>query len=141
MKMNGIKIEFKTRPCLAEGVPAQFHQWENYSDVIAPSIAIGGHPGGQIGGTRALVELENGKIRYCDPLKIQFIDENAPPRNYTLVVKTNCALKDEHHAALLENLKKQIAEKRCVLLPHYCEVEAILYGQGVPDLQIIEPNQ
>ena len=42
---------------------------------------IGGHPGGQVSGTFAIVEYEDGTVHEVEPTQIQFVD-NAM-REYT----------------------------------------------------------
>lgn len=50
-----------TRPCIARpGRKALFHGFVNVAEVVAPSIMVGGHPGGQLQNTYALLEFENG---------------------------------------------------------------------------------
>lgn len=48
-----------------------FHGVFQYSDVIAPSPMVGGHPGGIIAYPIAVVEYESGKLimRYLDSIK------------------------------------------------------------------------
>ena len=51
-----------------------FHCWEQYSDVIAPGLTIGSHPGGQHSHVFGIIEFDN-RVERVDPSKIQFIDE------------------------------------------------------------------
>lgn len=55
-----------TRPCIArqDGTPkkALFHRFVNVAEVVAPSIMTGGHPGGQLANTYALLEFEDGRL-------------------------------------------------------------------------------
>lgn len=54
------------RPCIArqDGTPkkALFHRFTNVAEVVAPSIMTGGHPGGQLANTYALLEFEDGRL-------------------------------------------------------------------------------
>ena len=55
-----------TRPCIArqDGTPkkALFHRFVNVAEEAAPSIMTGGHPGGQLANTYALLEFEDGRL-------------------------------------------------------------------------------
>ncbi|MBR5865701.1 MAG: hypothetical protein IKY89_05460 [Alistipes sp.] len=51
-----------------------FHCWEHIGQVIEPSPLKGGHPGGQIAFTRALVETIDGCMRSVAPSSIEFRD-------------------------------------------------------------------
>lgn len=52
-----------TRPCIASpGRKALFHRFVNVAEVAVPSIMTGGHPGGQLANTYALVEFEDGRL-------------------------------------------------------------------------------
>ena len=62
------------RPCEVNGKNALFHKWADYAQPIAPSAAIGGHPGGQIAYTCGIVEYEDGRIKEVLPGKIRFLD-------------------------------------------------------------------
>lgn len=57
-----------------------FHCFEQSSDIVSPSIAVGGHPGGQVSGLFALIEDEKGNIFRVDPTAIVFTDNEF--RNY-----------------------------------------------------------
>lgn len=62
------------RPCLVKDKKALFHKWVEYSDVVAPSIMVGGAPGGVIKCTFAIVEYENGEVHRHYPEEIRFSD-------------------------------------------------------------------
>lgn len=62
------------RPCYVEGKKALFHKWEDRSEIVSPSIMKGGHAGGVIRGTIAIVEFENGVVGEVYPHKIKFAD-------------------------------------------------------------------
>lgn len=77
--MAGLYVEPKLRPCYiifkCEKIKALFHCWDHVSNVITPSPMVGGHPGGVIAYTTAIVELEDGKIMTnVSPESIQFVD-------------------------------------------------------------------
>lgn len=55
-------------------VKALFHCWSYRSEVIGESPLRGGHPGGQISATFALVEYEDGTIHEVEPQNIRFVD-------------------------------------------------------------------
>lgn len=61
------------RPCYVEGKKALFHRWEEFSKIVAPSPMIGGHAGGQITETFAIVEYEDGTIQEVQPNRIKFV--------------------------------------------------------------------
>ena len=65
----------RMRSCVVDNkYKALFHRWEDKSDVIAPSMSIGGAPGGQITRTLAIVEYEDGTIHEAYPHEIRFTD-------------------------------------------------------------------
>lgn len=64
----------KLRPCTVDGVKALFHRWEDYAAVLEPSPMVGGHPGGQMRETFAIVEMEDGQIKEVKPSKVKFSD-------------------------------------------------------------------
>lgn len=51
-----------------------FHCFEQFSNVVGASAAIGGHPAGQISQVFALVEDEKGNIFRVHPTAIVFTD-------------------------------------------------------------------
>jgi len=64
----------KLRPCMVDGEKALFHRWEDYATVIEPSPMVGGHPGGQLRKTFAIVEMESGQVMEVKPTKVKFED-------------------------------------------------------------------
>lgn len=62
------------RPCVVDGVEALFHRWEDYSEIISPSPWKGGHPGGSLRCTFAIVEMADGSIRRVEPPDVRFTD-------------------------------------------------------------------
>ena len=70
-----------TRPCIAhrqyEGpAPALFHGWNHVAEIAAPSLLTGGHPGGQLSATYALVEYEDGTVGQIPVNRIVFLDSS-----------------------------------------------------------------
>lgn len=64
----------KLRPCLVDGKKALFHRWYEYSNVIEPSLLIGGGSGGEIKILFGIIEDESGQVRKVDPTSIRFTD-------------------------------------------------------------------
>lgn len=71
------------RKCIAvigdekrEGV---FHGWSHYATVLEPSLMRGGHAGGQISETYAIIEGLDGKVFRCVPEKVVFVPEKVYP--------------------------------------------------------------
>lgn len=62
------------RPCVVDGVEALFHRWEDYSEIVSPSPWKGGHPGGSLRCTFAIVEMADGSIRRVEPPDVRFTD-------------------------------------------------------------------
>lgn len=60
------------RPCTVGNMKALFHRWEDKSWIVPPSPMVGGHPGGVVRGTYAIVEMEDGTVREVEPIKVQF---------------------------------------------------------------------
>ena len=72
-------------PCLCgkeDPVKALFHCWSHESEIVAPSVCVGGHGGGVVAGTVAIVELENGQIEKRFPEQIRFIRDMEEARAY-----------------------------------------------------------
>lgn len=63
------------RPCLTtDGLKCLFHCWSNESWVVEPSPMIGGHPGGVVSTTFAILEFEDGHLEKVRPEKFTFSD-------------------------------------------------------------------
>lgn len=62
------------RPCLVDGKKALFHRWEDKSKIVEPSVMVGGHGGGVLKYTVAIVEYENGSVAEVFPNYIKFVD-------------------------------------------------------------------
>lgn len=75
--MAGLELEIKglLRPCIVYGdKKALFHRWSDKCQVIEPSIAVGGHPGGQLSQTVAIIEYEDGSVAEVYPSRVRFLD-------------------------------------------------------------------
>ena len=62
------------RPCYVDDRKGVFHQWINRAEVVAPSMMVGGHPGGQLWEVFGLVEFEDGHMEEVYPMEVQFAD-------------------------------------------------------------------
>jgi hypothetical protein len=62
------------RTCIVGGKKALFHRWHEFCNLVDASIAVGGHPGGQIKYTLGTVEFEDGTIQDVAPHSIRFTD-------------------------------------------------------------------
>jgi hypothetical protein len=76
--MAGLTIETKLRPCYILGAndsktKALFHCWSFHSDIYSPSPLVGGHGGGVVARTAAIVELEDGSVTLIHPQSIKFV--------------------------------------------------------------------
>jgi hypothetical protein len=67
-------IRWRTRDCEVDGRYGHFHTWEQFSNVVPPSILQGGHSGGVMAQVFGIVEFEDGVERVL-PTKIKFIDQ------------------------------------------------------------------
>lgn len=63
------------RSCKCENENYIFHCFEQWSNVVGESIAIGGHSAGQISHVFALIEDEKGNIYRVDPTRVKFTDD------------------------------------------------------------------
>lgn len=67
-------IEAELRPCLVDGKRALWHEWTTRWEIVPPSIMTGGHGGGQVCASLALVEYEDGTVAEVYPSRIRFLD-------------------------------------------------------------------
>ena len=85
--INNIIIENKLRPCVVKinevEKRALFHRWSDQSDVIAPSLLKGGHSGGTVRYTVAIVEYEDGRVAEVSPTLIRFLDNPKRERDFS----------------------------------------------------------
>lgn len=58
----------------AEERKALFHCWGYRSELYGASPMYGGHPGGQVSRTFAIVEYEDGTVHEIEPRNIRFVD-------------------------------------------------------------------
>ncbi len=73
----------EVRSCVVNNKSCLFHKWSDVSYVVAPSMLIGGHNGGQFKHTIAIIEHEDGTIHECKPTEVKFIDR----KRYNTVIK------------------------------------------------------
>lgn len=59
--------------CIVNEEKCLFHCWEQWSQVIEPSLMTGGHPGGQISQMFGIVEFEDGSVKRVHPYEVKFI--------------------------------------------------------------------
>ena len=76
-----IDVTMERRLCIVEGRAGYFLGFEQYSDVIEPSLLKCGHPGGQYARTYGVVECPTDdresiytRIERVSPVCIKFID-------------------------------------------------------------------
>lgn len=75
-------IRWHTRDCEVDGRFGQFHTWEQYSEIIPPSLFVGGHSGGVMAQVFGIVEFEDG-VERVEPTKIKFTDPEHGELVYT----------------------------------------------------------
>lgn len=73
MDTNGL------RPCYisrgkGDKIKGLFHCFVTESTIVDSSPMVGGHPGGVLTYTNAIVELKNGSVFRVDPSTVQFAD-------------------------------------------------------------------
>jgi len=69
-----IVIETELRSCIVKDKKALFHKWCDNSKILNPSPMVGGHNGGVLKYTVAIIEYENGVVTECYPYEVKFID-------------------------------------------------------------------
>ena len=57
-----------------------FHGWSHYANVLEPSCLRGGHAGGQVSETYAIIEGYDGVVFRCVPEKVVFQKEKESNR-------------------------------------------------------------
>jgi hypothetical protein len=78
--MGRVTVKSETlRPCLVydhTNTPSRaiFHGWTFEAEVVAPALIRGGHNGGQLSSTMALVEFETGRCGKVHPERVMFLD-------------------------------------------------------------------
>lgn len=79
-----LKIKAELRPCIISGKKkGLFHCWETFMEPIAPGVAVGSHPGGQLSYVAGIVELEDGHVTRVSPSSIRFIDNKMAGYDFT----------------------------------------------------------
>lgn len=65
------KRGMKMRKCRINDIEYKFHMFEQNSEVIPPSIMVGGHRGGQLSYVMAIVEDSDGNVlrKHIDDMK------------------------------------------------------------------------
>lgn len=74
MAFGEFTITDERRECVVNGKVGYFCRWEQWANVIEPSLMTGGHPGGQLAAVYAIVEFDDG-VRRVSIADIQFTDE------------------------------------------------------------------
>lgn len=74
MAIGNVNIKVEVRPCYVKHKKALFHGWFNCSEIVAPSVCVGGHNGGVLMYPIGLVEFEDGKVETVNPTSIRFAD-------------------------------------------------------------------
>lgn len=69
-----LSVEAELRPCLVDGKRALWHEWTTRWEIVPPSIMTGGHGGGQVSASFALVEYEDGTVEEVYPSRVRFLD-------------------------------------------------------------------
>ena len=62
------------RLCMVGKKKALFHRWTEERQLVGASPMIGGHPGGEIASTIAIVEYMDGRVERVLPEQIRFLD-------------------------------------------------------------------
>lgn len=52
-----------------------FHEWDHVAEIVNPSPLVGGHSGGLIQHTVAIVEMDDGFVIELYPNLVRFIDK------------------------------------------------------------------
>ena len=82
------ELELVRRACWYQGTtPALFHCWVAISEIIPPSLMVGGHGGGVVSGVVALLELEDGSMVRSAPEDLTFADGGDFGRYYFFASK------------------------------------------------------
>lgn len=97
-----IEAVMERRLCIVEGRTGYFLGFERYSDVIEPSLLMGGHPGGQYSRTYGLVEFPTDDresiythVERISPMCIKFIDRETV--DILRSVQEKVGVQDEKH--------------------------------------------
>lgn len=98
-RYEGMKVKLligerpENRPCIVRDEKGEhkglFHCWSHRSDVVDASPMMGGHPGGTVAFTVAIVELKDGSVNSYRPSSIRFLDTPAAMSQYCFEEVTN----------------------------------------------------
>ncbi len=83
MEKLSLEVSIERRLCVVHGDVGYFLGFEQYSDVVEPSLLQGGYPGGTYSRVYGLVEfaseqnLDQTFIERVSPVHIKFIDREA----------------------------------------------------------------
>ena len=75
--MKMLEITESLRRCEVDGKAALFHRWCDISEIVPPSVMVGGHGGGVVQDTFGIVEYLDGSVARVKPERIVFITEAA----------------------------------------------------------------
>ena len=81
------------RPCMVGDKRAMFHRWEDKAEIVPPSNLRGGHSGGVVRGSIAIVEFEDGRIVEVYPRDVRFLDSKCLFSEYSF----------QHHAGVTDD--------------------------------------
>ena len=76
-----MKINSKLRKCIVNNEDAFFHRWFEYSEIVSPSMMVGGHCGGLLKSILGIVEFSDGRVTTVPPTMIHFINCNDNKNN------------------------------------------------------------
>ena len=75
--MKMLEITESLRRCEVDGKAALFHRWCDISEIVPPSVMVGGHGGGVAQDTFGIVEYLDGSVARVKPERIVFVTESA----------------------------------------------------------------
>lgn len=75
--MKMLEIPQSLRRCEVDGKAALFHRWCDISEIVPPSVMVGGHGGGVVQDTFGIVEYLDGSVARVKPERIAFVTESA----------------------------------------------------------------
>lgn len=66
--------ESKLRPCKVGEEFYLFHGFTQISQIVPPSLVRGGHGGGVVAGSYAILEKRDGTVALAEAQRVQFLD-------------------------------------------------------------------
>lgn len=69
-----VPVKIPTRECTVDGRRGYFHSWAQYSQIVPPSLLVGGHSGGVVAEVLGIVEFADC-VELVYPRDIKFVDE------------------------------------------------------------------